>query len=269
MNARHRRLNHLETFLEWQRQTDTHLSVAGEPFWTDEQGRPAPNDEVKDIANGYCAQYGLPAPNHSVYVDVDQQRAGRIADGYDALPKDDSKNPGVAAAYKALAKECQQQFRWAQARGMKFSPAQGDPYDGNVFEVVADIRNNHHLEFYKGGKPNIFMSEKDDKTGWPFNWLFRAVHDYYGHSAIGADFGPVGETNAWVQHMQMFTPTAQKALTTETLGQNNWTNFGRQNYDKDGNYKNIPPSARPFADQKTAIFSGEYEWVNELPPGVR
>jgi hypothetical protein len=56
----------------------------------------------------------------------------------------------------------------------------------------------------------------------------------------------------------MFSKYAQKALTTETRGQNCWVNIGRHNYDSSGKHKNIPLASRPYAIQKTALLPDEF-----------
>lgn len=250
------------------------LDRPGEPFATDEMGRPDPNPRIQREAAEYCLKYGFPHPNHSVYVEVDQERAGRIADAYDALPMDDGHNANVAASYEALARETELQWQWAVDNGMTFEPwtGKGEAYGDNddyasVYTPDADIYHRH-LYFFTGGEPNPFMARISKLTGLPVNDMFRAVHDYFGHAAVGADFGPRGEENAWVSHMQMYSPAAQAALTTETRGQNSWVNFGRQNYDSQGNYLYIPPKDRPYAVQKTAIFQGSDAWIVKLPDEV-
>lgn len=232
---------------------------AGHPFATDAAGRPAPNPLIQHEADEYNASHGLRPINHNEYIEVDQERARRIADAYEALPMDDSANPAVQRSYEALANEVNEQWDVAVAHGMTFEPAPDgeDPYKTS-FAVAKDVRDNRHLYFYKGGEPNKFMSAVDPKTGYSINDKFRAIHDYFGHCGSGYGFGSRGEENAWNTHSQMFSPAARRALTTETRGQNSHVNFGRQNYDKDGNYLNTPPARRPYAPQKTALLPDEF-----------
>lgn len=72
--------------------------------------------------------------------------------------------------------------------------------------------------------------------------------------AEGYGFGPRGEENAWLTHSQMFSPVAQKAMTTETRGQSAWVNFGGHNYDADGRHRHTPLANRPYATQKAALL---------------
>lgn len=55
---------------------------------------------------------------------------------------------------------------------------------------------------------------------------FRIVHDYFGHVKEGVGFRADGEFNAYRVHKPMYSPLAQKALATETLGQNAYVNYG-------------------------------------------
>ena len=81
------------------------------------------------------------------------------------------------------------------------------------------------------------------------NDIFRIVHDYFGHAKEGFGFGPKGEENAWHHHMQMFSPEARKALTSETRGQNSWVNFGPK-----GDANRANPAATTYAEQKAGIL---------------
>lgn len=227
--------------------------------------RPIPNARLQASANAYTAAHGLGPVVHP-YVTVNQIRAGHIADAYDALPLDDSKNPAVIAAYGALAREVRAQWDHAVAGGMTFEPwtKPGQPYDTSV-EMADDVRANRHMYFYPGGSPNALMSKVDPQTGVSTNEMFRAVHDLYGHAAGGYGFGPRGEENAWIAHSQMFSKAARPALTVETRGQNSFVNFGKQNYNPDGSYKNIPAEDRPYAVQKLALLPAEFV---ELPKDI-
>jgi hypothetical protein len=55
---------------------------------------------------------------------------------------------------------------------------------------------------------------------------FRIVHDYFGHVKEGVGFRADGEFNAYRIHKPMYSALAQKALATETLGQNAYVNYG-------------------------------------------
>lgn len=136
----------------------------------------------------------------------------------------------VEKAYGALKAEVKQQFKAMQEAGVKVewhSDGAGD-YTSSA-EMVADIHKNSHLWTFRGGDPHTALGEVDPETGLTYNDLFRAVHDHFGHSINGAQFGKNGDENAWVAHGQMFSPLARIAMSSETRGQNSWVNFSGKN----------------------------------------
>jgi hypothetical protein len=76
------------------------------------------------------------------------------------------------------------------------------------------------------------------------------VHDLFGHAKTGFEFGVRGELNATRAHAQMFDNKARGALVTETVGQNMWVNFSKEN-------KDLPPSERAYARQKVDLLPEE------------
>jgi len=228
-------------------------------------GSRQPNEAVRRIADDYNAQSGQKPIQHGHYVPVDESLAQRIAKAYDELPEV-SRSPETIKAYEALAKEVADQWDFAVNNlGIKFEPwtKEGQPY-ANSREMVKDVRDNNHIYFFQGGDPHPFLNAVDPKTGFTTNDKLRAVHDLFGHAAEDYQFGPRGEENAWIKHSQMFSPEAQRALSSETRGQNSWVNFGAQNYENGVN-KNIPAKDRPFAAQKTALLPEEFtDWRSAL-----
>ena len=96
--------------------------------------------------------------------------------------------------------------------------------------MFEDIIKNKTLRVFKGGEPHPFMGESSaDANGITANEKLRAVHDYFGHFVNRNQFGSLGEERAWVDHSQMFSPNAQRAVTTETRGQNSVVNFSGLN----------------------------------------
>lgn len=219
-----------------------------------------PNEAIQKVADDYNASANRPAINHEVRVAVDVEYARKIAAAYDELKEDNSADPAVAAAYNALKEEVLNQWNFiVKEAGVTFTPWEGkstQPYQGSA-EMMADLKDNNHLYFFTGGEPHAFLDEMAP-TGFTYNEMFRAVHDYFGHAAAGLSFSANGEENAWLQHSQMFSDLAQRALTTETRGQNSWVNYGKQNFNTDGDYKNIPASDRPYAVQKVDLLPRQF-----------
>jgi hypothetical protein len=173
---------------------------------------------------------GLPDTEETSVKKIDTEFAKKIKDAYDALPVDDSKNPEVAAAYNKAVKEIDEQFQYlTKDLGIKVEFIKDDPYK-NSEEMFEDIINNKRLKVYQGGEPHPFLGESSkDTNGFTANEKLRAIHDYFGHFVNRNQFGKVGEEAAWVDHSKMFSPEAQRAISTETRGQNSWVNFSGVN----------------------------------------
>lgn len=232
-----------------------------------------PNPETAKVAEAYMKDMGVTdAIESRTDVPFDEARAKRIADAFEAM-KDAPNSPRVKAAYKALADETKLQYNAIKKAGYKIEPwdKPGQPYK-NSAEMVADVKNNKHLWFFKTDEG--FGSGVSDQHpllkesgviinghNLKYNDLFRAVHDFFGHTKLGNQFGPKGEEIAWREHSRMFSDEARRAMTTETRGQNSWTNFGKHVRDK-----NIPLDKRPYAEQKTGLLPDEF--VFDTPKGI-
>lgn len=59
--------------------------------------------------------------------------------------------------------------------------------------------------------------------------VFRVVHDYFGHGILGNEFGAIGEENATLQHLDLYSTDAAPAVVFQTRGQNSWVNFSGVN----------------------------------------
>lgn len=214
-----------------------------------------PNENLRTIADAYCQVIGLPAPIRGHYYEVDHAFAREICLAYEALPEIDTSEHCVKC-YRALAEEVKWQFDFLRAAGYTFEPWQqeGQPYQKSC-EMADDLRANKHLYFFTGGEVHPYLGRysgvKLNGVACSFNDLFRAVHDVFGHAAEGYQFGQRGEENAWVHHSMMFHSLAQRALTTETRGQNSWVN------ESDAN-KGKPASEKAYAVQKAAILDLKY-----------
>lgn len=225
--------------------------------------RPA---NVADLANDFNRRAGR-QPVNATPIDHSPETAQRIAKAFDAMVHD-PENPAVKKSYDAAKEDINQQWGFARDRmGIKFEPwdKPGQPY-ANSKEMTADVANNKHLYFFRGGEmpADHPLAQIDPETGLTYNDKLRAVHDLYGHAAHGNQFGPKGEENAWNVHRQMFSPDAIPALTAETRGQNSWVNYGDHLRNAEGNLPAkgepgyIAPPDRPFAQQKAGNLPDEF-----------
>jgi hypothetical protein len=199
-----------------------------------------------------------------------------IADAYEAM-KHDPTNPEVKKSYDSLKKGIDEQWDHATKQGFEFEPwdEEGQPY-ANSKEMKRDVDENKHLSFFRGVDmpADHPLAEVDPKTGLSYNEKFRAIHDLYGHAATGFEFGPKGEEGAYQTHAQMFDPEAIPALTSETRGQNNWTNNGAHLRNeageviKKGEEGYIAPKDRPYAENKAGILPEEFHQGKEAPSAI-
>lgn len=210
--------------------------------------RHKPNAELQDLLREYVRGAGLPALEKTPAVAWDPEVCGMIAREFEELPyRDDAA--GVRKAYAALADEVRAQYDLLAREIAIEGYGDGDPVPyRDSADMMDDVRENRHLWVYAGGEDHALLSREA-------NFMFRAVHDLFGHAAGGWSFGAGGEENAWVEHSKAFSPLARAALTTETRGQNSWVNCGPNAY--------LPPKERPYAEQKAALLQKDL-WVHDV-----
>ena len=211
------------------------------------------------MADQYAQTKGLTLQHGTPNVQVDPVQAQKIATAYESMPHNPD-HPAVKNAYNSLIKETGDQFQHIKNSGLKISKIPSNmenPYKAGSQALFDDINHNNHMWYYptesgygSNGEvqnhPMLAMTnEKIGGTVVPANDIFRIVHDYFGHAKEGNGFGPNGEERAWQMHKQMYSPEAQKALTSETRGQNSWVNFGPH-----GESNRANPAQTVYADQK-------------------
>ena len=250
------------------------------------QGATGPDPRLVEVAERYAGSKGIPYKRQARYVEVDEDRARRIAEAYDAMPHA-PQDPAVKEAYADLIRQTKDQYQALIDDGYQFTffDEDTDPYDGNPFNAMRDLRQNKRMAVYGTydgyGTEGITGAAVEDNpmledTGlrWPdqngvehmvtANDLFRVVHDAFGHGLEGAGFRARGEENAWQAHARLFTGPAIGAITSETRGQNSWLNFGPYG---DTN-RTAKLAATVFATQKTGLMP-EWTWTEGIAPDSR
>lgn len=89
--------------------------------------------------------------------------------------------------------------------------AQRDDIDGNGRLMIASL-----VDY-----PESYHPILDSSQGGTYD-QFRAVHDYFGHAAVGTGFDRHGEFQAWLHHTSMFTGEARKAASSELHVENSF-----------------------------------------------
>ena len=228
---------------------------------------------VVQAKRDYNRRIGLSPPWEGVKISVNKQEARERALLFDRLPICDLDNPIVRKSYLRAAAEIHNQWVFAtEQMGMLFEPwrKEGQPYP-NSQAMFDDVAKNNHLYFFTGGEKHPVFGYRINSTGYTVDYEFRAIHDLFGHSAEGNQFGPQGEENAWLSHSQMFSPLAQRAITAELRGQNSWLNFGPHMWREDGTWRGdeMPIYQRPIAEQKVALLPPDQsDWENKIAQQV-
>jgi len=240
-----------------------------------ETGLSTHSDRIRKVAQDYHKIMGYSDPDFKPAMVFNDEVGAIAADIFEQLPMfDDNAIP----YYKKFIQETNMQYQTLLDAGMKFEVVDGDPYTPNRVghqQMIADMENGvlKVLATESGfgdeatSKLNPMLAESiyTDVNGRVMleNDVFRAVHDTFGHGMRGNTFGPIGEYNAWLAHKEMYSKDAQRVMTTETLGQNTFTNYGPHMRDADGKLLSkadagyIKPADRPFASQKVAIMPEE------------
>lgn len=239
-----------------------------------------PDPRVVAVAERYAADNGIDLKRQAEYVQVDPERASRIAAAYEAM-QHTPQDPAVREAYENLIAQTLAQYRALEAAGYKFwfidlSREDNQAYASSPWNAMRDTRANQQMGVFPTtdgfGTSAEFNPENnplfaDTGLQWPVggvdgelkpvlaNDLFRAVHDAFGHGLEGAGFRAQGEENAWQAHVRLFTGSAVAAITTETRGQNSWLNFGP--YGEQNQTAKVEDTV--FADQKTGLMP-EWTW---------
>src|SRR5690625_3211947 len=136
------------------------------------------------------------------------------------------------------------------------------------------IRENNHLFFLPNRE--AFGKEGDEVEGraglkktdvyledgyrMTLSEVFRVVHDYFGHGILGNQFGAVGEENATLQHLDLYSFEALPAVIFQTRGQNSWVNFSGAN---DEALRKIREGSK--TNNKNLLEEGQKEFVFAVP----
>lgn len=195
-------------------------------------------------------------------VKINPEHGKIIANAYENMPHNPN-HPQVKAAYNTLINETKQQYKKMLDSGMKFTKIKSgmdNPYPTSK-HLHADVDKGHmwyypteagfgHGENQFKDHPMLQPTEFKDDEGKPMlaNDIFRQVHDSIHHK-LRNGFGPKGEHEAYLEHKKMYSPLAQKALASETMGQNSWVTAGPY---AEHNKKN--PSQTVFAEQKAGLL---------------
>ena len=204
---------------------------------------------------------GLATETEGVRSPLDRAQADpvvgrRTADAYEAAPT--TMTDADVATYDQMVSEVQAQYQYmTRTMGIEVEVVPTNPYS-SPRELAADIRDNNRLKVLStestGGHPYMTNEQND---------MFRAVHDFFGHTVMGNSFTRHGEEAAYLLHSQMFSEGARGAMHSETMGQNSWLNYSKANRAKARKAVRQGLSYEgDFIDQKAVVLSKEL-WSNQ------
>lgn len=182
--------------------------------------RPTPFPELERLAAHWRTLQGLPTPNlpwSSIFCPY--PRTAHTAHTF-ARHRSVPNHPRVRAAYDELARQSVGQFELLESLGLKVDfVSEPEPYN-TAQEQADDVEQNAHLSIATiACWPDAYHPILGNERGGTYD-IFRAVHDTFGHVAIGTGFDRHGEFAAWLHHSSMFHGLGQLAASTELHGEN-------------------------------------------------
>ena len=184
--------------------------------------RYAPVDYLAAGATTWRQQHGLPEPKIDISeVPAPREKADAVARAYETTP-DESSNPQVQAVFAAFKQQNAEMWDFMtkpESEGglgvtVDFTD-QVDPYPTATAQAD-DLRDNHHITVQSGlggAREGFTMTQEEYDR-------FRAVHDVFGHSAVGGGFDRHGEYQAYLMHSTMYTGDARIGMASEYHGVN-------------------------------------------------
>jgi len=163
----------------------------------------------------------------------DKQRSGEHGHATYLAYRDslaaEGEQPGLRESYASMGQHVRSQYAHMTkpeaegGMGITHEVTPHDPYP-TPGGMASDLTENKRIKTFSSettGPHEFFSHEEND--------MFRAVHDVFGHAAIGRGFSRHGEEAAFLAHRQMFPPEAHAALASETRGQNSFLNYSPEN----------------------------------------
>jgi hypothetical protein len=225
-------------------------------------------DAVKKNAEEYKAKIGNKSRTNEGVPRLFGDVSKMMSKEYEKV-KDLPNDPFVKASYDAMMDEVVDQYDFIVSKGLKVvkHTGKGEPY-ANSTDMLNDLKENNTLKFLPNevafGQGDTDVSENiglqpsgrklEDGYELTKSEAFRVVHDYFGHGILGNQFGPIGEENATLQHLDLFSDLAAPAVILQTRGQNSWVNFSGANDE----------AAKLRSDARKLTKEGKVNEANEL-----
>ncbi|WP_051385357.1 hypothetical protein [Actinokineospora inagensis] len=196
---------------------------------------------------------------------LDPEFCRAVARFHDRAP---AWSPAAEDSYRVLRDEGLRQYRVIRSAGVVVRPWReaGQPYPDSR-SLIDQVTRTGVLWVYltRSGHGSTEVANHPLRApsgvvvdGEPFchNDILRAVHDLFGHVALGTGFGPRGEFAATGGHLGLYPRAAWPALFTEQIGQICWYFYG----------DHLPAAPRPYPEQKVFLYPQRF--LDEFLAGV-
>lgn len=112
-------------------------------------GAAGPDPKLVAVAEQYARDNGLDLRRQDRFADVDEARAARIAQAYAGM-RHAPNDPKVKEAYDDLIRQTRAQYDALVAAGYEFTffDETSDPYGGNPWNAMRDLRANQRMSVY-------------------------------------------------------------------------------------------------------------------------
>jgi hypothetical protein len=179
---------------------------------------PGAIEGIRSAFQIYQKENGLTRTRPERFVKIPDNYQKAFADAY-SKAKHSPTSPEVKAAYSALIKETEQQYKLIEDMGLKIERSDAQPY-ADYDSALIDVFKNGHLyvtgDTYEAGHPMLLNTNREiDGLPLTAGEMFKIVHTVFGHAQEGYEFDRHGRDNAWQMHRFMYSPLAQKALFSE------------------------------------------------------
>lgn len=241
-------------------------------------GRRGGSGDIRRIADLYRQLAGVePATGPIPEVSPNPQIDVQVGMAYDAMAHAPA-DPATAVAYQAFKDETLRQYATLVSAGYTFEFATPETEYKSSEEAFADMIGNKRILIFptipqagfgaagmQSPAGDYPLMEPVPNTTFTYNDIFRGVHDLFGHAQAGNDFSHAGEIMAWLEHGRMYSPLAQRAMDTETFGQECWFSSRPAQLTPEGEFTRPPfeeatqglPDYTTFAEQKAGLLPAE------------
>lgn len=189
-------------------------------------GAAGPDPKLVAVAEQYARDNGIDLRRQDRFVDVDEARAARIAQAY-AEMRHAPNDPKVKEAYDDLIRQTRAQYDALVAAGYEFTffDETGDPYGGNPWNAMRDLRANQRMAVYGtyagfgvGAQVNIGLADPKGGDNLDPAAVLKALREVGAETEVSVVFSSDTEPTLVVKIKNALTKEQGDRL-SEMLGQ--------------------------------------------------